>query len=107
MKKSTITSKFIAVLLLLVFTQKMGASLYLHNWFHGKAAAQPLSTTQDDKNIACSCIDDFAVPFTDTSSSIQIETVTTFVVLPVFYEPTIATVHKLYNSLRAPPSATC
>ncbi|MCG2616441.1 hypothetical protein LZZ85_19230 [Terrimonas sp. NA20] len=56
-------------MLLLVFSQKMGAGLFLHNLLHSQDIDQPFQSSEqgkaNDKSIsfACNCIDDFLIPF--------------------------------------------
>lgn len=56
----------IAFFLLLIFSQKSGASLLLHNVLHSNQAAKDIPG-KDTKEIslACSCIDDFLMPFAE------------------------------------------
>ncbi len=58
--------RVISFLLILVFSQKLGMQLWLHNWLH---SGHPYSCTQvvihqshDEQN--CSCIDDLTMPMT-------------------------------------------
>jgi hypothetical protein len=61
-------TKIVAALLLLLFSQKIGVGLYLHNALHVKSCDQ---TTLPDQGRglakACHCIDDFSVPFDEVS----------------------------------------
>jgi hypothetical protein len=59
------------VALLLVFSQKVGGGLFLHNLLHGEDTgnlSQPFKQDANSKEIsyACNCIDDFSLPFTET-----------------------------------------
>jgi hypothetical protein len=95
------------VLLMLVFSQKMGMGLYLHNWFH--ASVQQHTSTGNPESgqevkFACGCINDFTLPFT-TSPELQIPVppivvVNTPVAAPAYKLPAV---YKYYHSLRAPP----
>ena len=54
--------------LLLVFSQKAGAGLFLHNLLHGQDNSRPFEAGDADKggreiSFSCNCIDDFLVPF--------------------------------------------
>ena len=60
-------AKCITALLVLVFILKAGGGLYLHNWFHAqnKVHTSSLSDTLavGQITVACTCIDDFYIPF--------------------------------------------
>ena len=100
----TIT-KITAVFLILVFSQKMGMSLYLHNWLHtakqDAAASQPLSG--QEVKFACGCINDFTLPLAETvlpEIPVPVITINRPLSSPVL---TFPTVYKYFHSLRAPP----
>jgi len=48
---------------------KAGGGLYLHNWLHAQNKVHTFSSSSSDilamgqDNIACTCIDDFYIPF--------------------------------------------
>lgn len=70
MKARRFISQCAVVALLLVFSQKVGAGLFLHNLLHTQdtsLAAQPSKQDGKTKEIsfACNCIDDFLMPFTE------------------------------------------
>jgi hypothetical protein len=99
--------KIAALLLILVFSQKMGMGLYLHNWLHAsnthETSAAPL-TSEELKN-ACSCINDFTAPLTQTEvQEIPLPNLELFApaVVAVY---TLPVVYKYYHSLRAPPAS--
>ncbi|HUP11465.1 MAG TPA: hypothetical protein VM187_04620 [Niastella sp.] len=107
MTGNRIITKLTTLVLILVFSQKMGMSLYLHNWLH---TSNQQHTTSPSKPIsgqeiqfACGCINDFNLPFTETA-------------VPELQKPVIVvhkpntervywflTVSKYFRSLRAPP----
>jgi len=106
MKGNRIITKLTTLVLILVFSQKMGMSLYLHNWLHASSqhtssSSKPLSG--QEIQFACSCINDFNLPFTET----------TVPELPapviIVHKPHSAPVYsfqavtKYFRSLRAPP----
>jgi hypothetical protein len=99
--------KITAVLLIMVFIQKMGLGLFLHAWLHEK----PIGLANDLKNpvthlqqVRCSCIEDAMIPFAGTDSSVLISTPVTFFFnynnpLRVLYSSS----EQIYYSLRGPP----
>lgn len=95
-------------LLMLVFSQKMGMGLYLHNCLHTSKqqhTATTNSTPGDEVKFACGCVDDFTVPFTELPALPQVP-----VLIPVVIAPVVApivsfqSIHKYFRSLRAPPA---
>jgi len=66
MKLNPGIAKFFAILLLLVFSQKIGAGIYLHNWLHPPECNQAERAYSDTTiSKVCNCIDDFSLPFTE------------------------------------------
>jgi len=106
MKTGSFTHKIFAIVLLLVFAQKMGGGLYLHNWLHVKNCEQSIPKTAG-KNItsySCNCIDDFSMPFTENDEKI----VGVISALNIEYSSSFKSLIPLsssfFFSLRAPPS---
>src|SRR3982751_248955 len=105
MTGNRLITKLTSLLLILVFSQKMGMSLYLHNWLHTPkqhaSSSQPVSG--QEIQFACGCINDFNLPFTETTvPAIQapVMAVKASHGTPVLHIPTV---FKYYHSLRAPP----
>jgi hypothetical protein len=107
MKGNRIITKLTTLVLILVFSQKMGMGLYLHNWLH--ASTQHTSTssskpyTGQEIQFACGCINDFNLPLTETTiPELQAPVVTVHKphAEPVYSLPAV---YKYFHSLRAPP----
>jgi hypothetical protein len=105
MTGNRLITKLTALLLILVFSQKMGMGLYLHNWLHAPqqhtSSSKPVSS--QEIQFACGCFSDFSLPFTETTvPALQVPVTTLCAVYntPVF---TIPAVYKYFHSLRAPP----
>lgn len=108
MRRNSITRHGITLFLLLIFFQQIGAGLFIHNLVHdkGDTAKTPFKKNENSKeiNFACSCVDDFLMPFTgaDEISFLQRAADNT--------EHTIAYIERKYfttlffSSLRGPPS---
>lgn len=99
-------NKCIAVLLILVFSQKMGGGLFLHNWLHATkihdAGTTPISNSE--LKYACTCINDFTAPVTETPT-IEIPRPVSTSYVPVAVAITsLPVVYKYFHSLRAPPA---
>lgn len=102
--KSRIT-KGLAMLFLLMLSQKFGGSLFLHCVLHvsEKAERPAKSPGSNTINYACNCIDDFSSPF-DNTEQISIPASVFYPDKPVdFYESFIPSASYLFHSLRAPP----
>ncbi|MCS3797438.1 hypothetical protein [Niastella sp. OAS944] len=105
MTGNRIITKLTTLVLILVFSQKMGMSLYLHNWLHASpqhtSSSKPISS--QEIQFACGCINDFNLPFTET---IVPELQVPVIIMhkphtePVYSFPAVT---KYFRSLRAPP----
>jgi len=106
MKRGSFTHKIFAIFLLLVFAQKMGGGLYLHNWLHVKNCEQsiPKTSGKNFTNYSCNCIDDFSMPFTENGEKI----VNVIPDLKFEYNSSLRSFasfsSSFFFSLRAPPS---
>lgn len=100
-----IVHRIIALLLLFVFMQKTGAGLFLHNMLH--ASSEERALPDEDKtgvSYACSCIDDFLVPFEEAKEPAIVHPLIVHPPSVAFYVAT--TSHKVDESLylRGPPA---
>jgi hypothetical protein len=107
MHNRSIRARILSVLLMLIFFQQMGAGLFVHNLFHGKERAEQLTTSKaidnKDINIACSCVDNFLMPFLDAAIAVSLSPFQLHI-KPVdsFSERTYFT-SLIFSSLRGPP----
>src|SRR5262245_34363599 len=95
--------KCFAIILLLTFSQKLGAGLFIHNWFHFKNCHQPVECSANVTSYSCNCVDDFSMPLADpvcvTESSAGIPEQS---FISIFIQPVPITV-TVFESLRGPP----
>jgi hypothetical protein len=104
MKIKRFIQKGVAIILLLVFSQKMGGGLYLHNWLHsGNCKQTPLTGSTNIVSYSCNCIDDFSMPFAEPVVDVLPSIVFPHQVFPFSYTPEISFSFRFFNSLRAPP----
>ena len=91
--------------MLLVFTQKMGGSLLLHNLLHKNATA-PVKQNDNSKeiNYACSCIDDFLMPFDEANEPVVSPLITASIVTNTFLPESVSFPTPSYISQRGPPA---
>ena len=77
MRANSIIRRAIAIFLLLVFFQQMGAGLFIHNLLHDKAptSQSPVKNNEGAKeiNFACSCVDNFLMPFVEATEPALIQ----------------------------------
>jgi hypothetical protein len=68
MRYRAILLRWAAFLLILVFSQKSGAGLFLHNFLHSGSFAEeaPDNKATQAVNYGCTCIDDFLTPIEGT-----------------------------------------
>src|SRR5262249_29698490 len=103
MRKSRLIKNFIAIVLLIALTQKVGFGIFYHNWQHTKSCIPVSQTSPSFTNASCNCIDDFLMPF--TGSSIEVTTVAPLS-YSVFVSPQLqysSTFYQCFHALRAPP----
>jgi len=108
MKRPSLILRLAAFLLLAVFSQKMGGGLLVHNLLHTQSGK---SSQQDEKNkdinYACSCVDDFLMPFdevTEPQFTVQPEAP---IAQYAFYSSRVYSYRTFHFSLRGPPSINC
>jgi hypothetical protein len=98
--------KIIALVLLLVFSQKMGLRLWMHHWIHESRSLHG-STVPNAASIhlKCDCIDDAMMPLLG-SSLIALDVPTRkAIILPAASLPPFSSAEKLFYSLKGPPSS--
>lgn len=97
-----------AFFLILVFSQKAGAGLFLHNLLHGTSSNNRVPQQENEKSkdlsYTCSCIDDFLMPFTETEEPSYSQPVLTFVIPVTFFEGLIPFHTSILFFLRGPPA---
>jgi hypothetical protein len=97
--------KIIALVLLLVFSQKMGLRLWMHHWIHESRSLQG-STVPNAASIhlKCDCMDDAMMPLLGSSPIALNVPVQKAIVLPGAYLPPFSAAEKLFYSLKGPPA---
>jgi hypothetical protein len=97
--------KIIALLLLLVFTQKMGLRLWMHHWVHeSRALHNAAAPNAASVHLKCDCIDDAMMPMVGSSLIALDVPVQAAVVLPATYLPPFSAAEKVFYSLKGPPA---
>jgi hypothetical protein len=104
MKSNRPILKCFAIVLLLTFSQKLGAGLYLHTWFHFRSCQQPVnSPAANVTSYSCNCVDDFSMPFADPVCETGLAAATPQqIFLSIFIQPVPTTV-QAFKFLRGPP----
>jgi hypothetical protein len=105
MKRPSFILRLAAFFLLAVFSQKMGGGLLVHNLLHTQTS---IPSQKDDKskeiNYACSCLDDFLMPFDETEelhfSPPVSAPLASYTILPT----QVYTYRNFHFSRRGPPS---
>jgi hypothetical protein len=97
-----------AFLLILVFSQKAGAGLFLHNLFHS-TAPNTKATEQENKkdrdfSYSCTCIDDFLMPFAEAEEAVYAQPVLIPATPITFFEENIPFHTPIFSCLRGPPT---
>lgn len=100
--------RFSAFFLILIFSQKTGAGLFVHNLLHAKNANDPSKPENENKNgisYACNCIDDFLTPFTETDEPVCFQNNIKHTIPVVFLKEDIPFRTVIFSSLRGPPAS--
>ena len=108
MKARPFISRCTAILFILVFSQKSGAGLFFHNLLHTGNSARELPAKQHDNSkelsYACTCIDDFLVPFDGSEEPVYSPPVSNRIVPETFFEDRIPFYTSILSSPRGPPA---
>jgi len=96
------------IALLLVFSQKVGVGLFLHNLFHNQDVSRPFLPSQKEGSreisFACNCIDDFLMPFTEADKAVLPAPVTEYQTPASSFRASISFQPVISSSLRGPPA---
>lgn len=99
--------KMVAVLLLLVFTQKAGLRLWIHNWFHEtKTVQNQAEPGSDNLQLKCDCFDDAMMPLLESPEFTISPPLRQYATLTVDRHSPILSADKIYYSLKGPPAET-
>jgi len=101
--------QLLALLLLLLFAEKAGVRLWLHDYLHVNAASQRFledgTGAPKIQSISCDCLDDFSMPMTEAEAAILPQPVIRqHVVFKVQYNSPLFAVQIYSGLLRAPPA---
>jgi len=108
LQRRTAILRFSAILLILIFSQKSGTGLFLHNLLHKQniIAEHRDKEDQDSKDLgyACTCIDDFLIPFDEAPETAYSQPLL-HPDVPVAYTIEQFLIHTpVFSSLRGPPA---
>lgn len=97
--------RIIALALVLVFTQKLGLRLWMHDWLHEtKALSASKHTTVEKLHPTCDCIDDFLMPLTGAAVILFPPPVRSVHIVVTAYIPPFSAAEERLSSLRGPPA---
>lgn len=107
MRSRPLVLKFLAIVLILVFSQKTGAGLFLHNLLHGNVKSIPQDKSGDQYSsigYACSCVDDLMMPFQEEVAPGFAAMPKQYASHPSFQLAELSLILLLHQSQRGPPS---
>ena len=97
--------KIVAVLLLVVFTQKAGLRLWMHHWFHESKIAKTQPTPgSDNLQLKCDCFDDAMMPLLESPLFIVPVPIRQYATLTVARHSPILSADDVFYSLKGPPA---
>jgi hypothetical protein len=106
MRRFSILKKLTSFFLLLVFLQKTGGGLIIHNELHGKITHSEVPGTHNGSIIAsanCSCIDDFMMPFAEAEKIVMPVIPLSHLEPDSYFSEHLYFHSPIFSSLRAPP----
>jgi hypothetical protein len=107
MRNRPFISRGIAFFLLIVFSQKAGAGLLLHNIFHDNVVNNKIHIQghKDQNRIAyhCACIDDLLMPFNSSKEVVYSIPVFAYSAPAIIFDESISFHPFIYTLLRGPP----
>ncbi|HEV2355645.1 MAG TPA: hypothetical protein VGR89_15465 [Puia sp.] len=99
--------KLVAALLLVVFTQKAGLRLWMHDWFHESKVARAVSTPSVPQILLqCDCFDDAMMPLLGSPVFTLPPPVSVHTSRTVNHHSPFISACKVYFSLKGPPVAS-
>jgi hypothetical protein len=109
MKPRSFILRFAALFFMLIFLQKTGAGLILHNLLHTNK--QTADTAQQDNSnteasYACNCLNDFLTPFVDADEPVIFAVIEKPVAEVEFFSWYIPFYSPVFSSLRGPPASS-
>ena len=108
MKNRPVILRIVALLMILVFSQNSGTGLFLHNLLHSKNIITEHPAKEDqtnkDQSYACTCIDDFLMPFDEAGETVCPQPVLRFDVPLAFFIEPVPFHTPVFSSLRGPPN---
>ena len=108
MRTRPFISRCIAILFILVFSQKSGAGLFLHNLLHTGNTTSQVPEKQHDNSkelsYSCTCLDDFLMPFDGSEEPVYSPPLTNSIVPTTFFEARIPFITSILSSPRGPPA---
>jgi hypothetical protein len=104
MKVNRHIQKCIAIILLLVFSQKIGVGLYLHSWLHTNTCKQSTPAAGSVIKLSCNCVDDFSTPFSDPVAATESFVEEHYQRFIAAYKPSASIASRFFYCLRGPPA---
>jgi hypothetical protein len=109
MKGRSFILRCTAFFLILVFSQKSGAGLFLHSLLHSPKTISEFPVKENEKGkgleYACACMDDFLMPFDEATEPVCSLPVLTPAIPFTFFEGDIPFHTSIFSFLRGPPAA--
>lgn len=96
-------TKLLALLLVLVFSQKLGLRLWMHHLLHESTEQKSSLPYSQQIQLKCDCVDEALMPFTETPSFIVAIPEREVEQIIYNYPLSFSSVTKLFCSLKGPP----
>jgi hypothetical protein len=112
MMMQKLNARIVSLLLILVFLQKLGLELWLHNLLHETTPIHAVASGNKGKPVVahqafqCSCLEDALMPFTETDPFVAVSTPQQLIAVFLTSYSFHSAADREYSSLRGPPATS-
>jgi hypothetical protein len=110
MMMQKINIRIVSLLLILVFLQKLGGELWVHDWLHVKQESRSLVLAEKGKlvvqnhRIICNCLEDAMMPMVQADSILFEPGSIALTDVFLTHYTSFLSINKEFSSLRGPPA---
>src|ERR1700730_2613858 len=103
--------RMIALLFILIFSQKLGLELWLHNLFHEFRPLHTYAVSKKDRpsieqqQVKCNCLEDVLMPLLKADAISYLAPTRIFTTLFLLRYYPVISANKVFSALRGPPAA--
>jgi hypothetical protein len=112
MMMQKLNARIVSLLLILVFLQKLGLELWLHNLLHETTPIHAVASGDKSKPAVahqafqCSCLEDALMPFTETNPFVAVSAPQQLIAVFLTSYSFHSAADREYSALRGPPATS-